>query len=221
VKFFVNLWWRERWNCEVQLLAQICWRILAVNIVCVELNCTFLLKDISRHLSVVWSSLCSCEQENYQQAICGVQLNVQSDQNDHRHIITVINRQQQQNREEKYDACTVSSRLTRFTCMPQSGGTCLRVGGWGEYLGKGGRSDGEWKKLHNEELNVLYCSPNIVRAIKSGRMRWAGHVARMGWGGAYTSFECGSLMERNHLGDPGVDGRIILTFWHRNLTFKF
>jgi hypothetical protein len=39
---------------------------------------------------------------------------------------------------------------------------------------------GEWRKLHNEELNELYCSPNIVRDITSGRMRWAGHVARMG-----------------------------------------
>ena len=39
---------------------------------------------------------------------------------------------------------------------------------------------GEWGKLHNEELNVLYCSPNIVRVIKSRRMRWAGHIARMG-----------------------------------------
>ena len=34
--------------------------------------------------------------------------------------------------------------------------------------------------MHNEELNDLYCSPNIVRVIKSRRMRWAGHVARMG-----------------------------------------
>ena len=37
----------------------------------------------------------------------------------------------------------------------------------------------EWRRLHNEELNGLYSSPNIVRVIKSRRMRWAGHVARM------------------------------------------
>jgi len=39
---------------------------------------------------------------------------------------------------------------------------------------------GEWRRLHNEELNDLYSPPNIVRVIKSRRVRWAGHVARMG-----------------------------------------
>jgi hypothetical protein len=44
---------------------------------------------------------------------------------------------------------------------------------------KGEQVKGEWRKLHNEELSGLYCSPSIVREIKSGRMRWDGHVARM------------------------------------------
>jgi hypothetical protein len=39
---------------------------------------------------------------------------------------------------------------------------------------------GEWRKLHNEEFHNLYSSPNIIRMIKSRRMRWAGHVSRMG-----------------------------------------
>jgi hypothetical protein len=39
---------------------------------------------------------------------------------------------------------------------------------------------GGWGKLHNEELHNLYCSPSIIRMIKSRRMRWTGHVARMG-----------------------------------------
>jgi len=41
---------------------------------------------------------------------------------------------------------------------------------------------GEWRKLHNDELSDLYSLPNIVRVVKSRRMRWAGHVARMGEG---------------------------------------
>jgi len=48
-----------------------------------------------------------------------------------------------------------------------------------------------WRKLHNEELNDLYCSSNIVRLIKSRRMRWAGHLVRMGRGKVYTGFLCG------------------------------
>ena len=69
----------------------------------------------------------------------------------------------------------------------------------------------EWRELHNEELNDLYCSPNIVRVVKSRRMRRAGRVARMGeW--RIQGFVGGNLRERDHLGGPGVDGRIILTF---------
>jgi hypothetical protein len=48
--------------------------------------------------------------------------------------------------------------------------------------------DGSWRKLHNDELHSLYSSPNIVRVIKSRRMRWAGHVARMGRGDVFTRF---------------------------------
>jgi hypothetical protein len=39
---------------------------------------------------------------------------------------------------------------------------------------------GEWRKLHSEELHILYSSPNVITQIKSRRMRWTGHVARMG-----------------------------------------
>jgi hypothetical protein len=48
-----------------------------------------------------------------------------------------------------------------------------------EIFGPKREEDGLWRKLHNDELHNLYSSPNIVRVIKSRRMRWAGHVARM------------------------------------------
>jgi len=68
----------------------------------------------------------------------------------------------------------------------------------------------EWRRLHNEELNDLYSSPNIVRVIKSRRMRWAGNVARMGEErGAYRVL-VGKPGEGDHWGDLGVDGWIIL-----------
>ena len=54
----------------------------------------------------------------------------------------------------------------------------------------------QWRELHNEELNDLYCLNNIFRVIKSRRMRWTGHVARIGRGEAYSRFWWGNLRER-------------------------
>ena len=74
---------------------------------------------------------------------------------------------------------------------------------------------GEWRKLHNEGLSDLYSLPNIVRVVKSRRMRWVGHVARMGRGEVCTGFWRRNPRERDHWGDPDVDGRIILRWIFR------
>ena len=69
---------------------------------------------------------------------------------------------------------------------------------------------GESLRLYNEELNDRYSSPNIVRVIKSRRMRWAGHVARMGEERGCIGPWWGNRREGDHWGDLGVDGWIIL-----------
>jgi hypothetical protein len=67
---------------------------------------------------------------------------------------------------------------------------------------------GEWRKLHSGELHNLYSPSNIIRQMKSRRMRWAGHVARRGGGGGETCtrFWWESPKEKDHLKDRGVDG---------------
>jgi len=60
----------------------------------------------------------------------------------------------------------------------------------------------EWRRLHNEELNDLYSSPNIVRVIKARRMRWAGHVARMGEDRWVYRVLLGKPVVRSPLGRP-------------------
>jgi hypothetical protein len=67
---------------------------------------------------------------------------------------------------------------------------------------------GEWKKINNGELHNLYSSPNIIRQSKQRRMRWAGHVTRMGEGRNRTGFWWESPKERDHSEDRGVDGRM-------------
>jgi hypothetical protein len=69
-----------------------------------------------------------------------------------------------------------------------------------------------WRKLHNDEVHSLYSSPNIFRVIKSRRMRWPGHVARMGRGEVFTGFWLGDPLARGHWEDLGVGG-IITLIW--------
>jgi hypothetical protein len=71
---------------------------------------------------------------------------------------------------------------------------------------------GGWRKLHNEELHGLYSSPSIIRVIKASRMRWTGHVARMGEVRGAHNILVGKPDGRrgDHWEDIGVDGRITL-----------
>ena len=72
--------------------------------------------------------------------------------------------------------------------------------------------NGEWTRLHKEELHILYRSPNIVRLIKSRTLRWAGNVARMEEDRNAFKILTGrlNLQERDIWGGLGVDGRTIL-----------
>jgi hypothetical protein len=65
---------------------------------------------------------------------------------------------------------------------------------------------GEWRKFHSGELRNLYSSPDIIRQMKSRRMRWAGHVARMGEGRNVYRVLMGKPEGKDHLEDQGVDG---------------
>jgi len=71
---------------------------------------------------------------------------------------------------------------------------------------------GKWRKLYNVVLNDLFCSPNIVRVIKSRRIRWEGYVARMGERKGLDGVLVGKREEKAHLEDPSVDGKIRLIF---------
>jgi hypothetical protein len=78
----------------------------------------------------------------------------------------------------------------------------LRIGIEENIWAQEGRGNGEWRKLHNEELNDLYSLPNLVRVIKSRRMRWAGHVARMGEGWGVYRVLVGKPERKRPLGRP-------------------
>jgi hypothetical protein len=75
----------------------------------------------------------------------------------------------------------------------------------------------EWTKLHNEYLYNLFSSLNIVQVTKSRRRRWVGQVSRRGGGGEaiHTGFWWGIVWERDHLGDPSVNGCVIIRWIFR------
>ena len=79
---------------------------------------------------------------------------------------------------------------------------------------------GEWRRPHNEELNELYSPSNILRVIKLRRMRWAGHVARMGERRDVYRVLVGNPEGKRPLGRPYVLKMFrTLTFWRRNNFF--
>jgi hypothetical protein len=67
---------------------------------------------------------------------------------------------------------------------------------------------GEWRKSHSGELHNLYSPPDIIRQIKSWRMGWAGHVARMGEGRNMYRILVGKPERKDHFEDQGIDGRM-------------
>jgi hypothetical protein len=74
-----------------------------------------------------------------------------------------------------------------------------------------GREEGRsWRKLHNDELHNLYSSPNIVRVIKSRRIRWVGHGTCMGEGRSVYRVLVGRREGKDHWEDLGIGGRITL-----------
>jgi hypothetical protein len=68
----------------------------------------------------------------------------------------------------------------------------------------------EWRKLQNEELNILHSSPNIIPVITQRKLRWAGHVARMGEKRVTYRILEGKPEGETHLQDPSISIRIIL-----------
>jgi hypothetical protein len=78
---------------------------------------------------------------------------------------------------------------------------------------------GEWRQIRNEGLNDLYCSPNTIRAIKSRRMKWAGHVARVGERRGVYRVLVRKTEGKIHLEDRSVDRRLILRWIFRKWTW--
>jgi hypothetical protein len=98
----------------------------------------------------------------------------------------------------------VVSHLREEHILRVSENTVLRI------FGPKKEEYGSYRKLHNDELHGLYSSPNIVRVIKSRRMRWAGHVARMEEEEVFMGVWLGSPKVRDYWEDLSVGGRIPL-----------